>query len=125
MPIVLLSPAKTLDEAPLPPSVLRSEPRMMRDAMELLPVCQKLTQPKIKSLMAVSDAIAKLNYDRFQAFHDNDAKQCALAFDGPAYSRSGLDASTLSTTELAFAQTHLRILCGRGPYTSPPLFSST
>ena len=110
MPVVLLSPAKTLDETPLPPSVARSEPRMTRQAAELVNVAKKLTPAKIKSLMGVSDAIAKLNYERFQCFDTNTAKQCAHAFDGPAY--RGFDASTLSAEDLAFSQTHIRILCG-------------
>jgi cytoplasmic iron level regulating protein YaaA (DUF328/UPF0246 family) len=110
MPIVLLSPAKTLDERPLAPSVARSEPRMTRQAASLITVCKTLTAPKIKSLMGVSDAIAKLNYDRFQGYEYNVAKQCAHAFDGPAY--KALDAASLTADDLAFAQSHLRILCG-------------
>lgn len=110
MPIVLLSPAKTLDETPLPLSTAHSEPRMTREAAALVTVAKKLTAPKIKSLMGVSDAIATLNYDRFQSFDDNASKQCAHAFDGPAY--RGLDAPSMSADDLDFAQTHLRILCG-------------
>lgn len=59
MPVVLLSPAKTLDESPLPSSIGRTEPRMTREAADLVAVAKKLTAPKIKSLMGVSDAIAK------------------------------------------------------------------
>ena len=59
MPIVLLSPAKTLDESPVPSSVRKTDPRMMRETAALVQVARTLTAPKIKSLMSVSDAIAK------------------------------------------------------------------
>lgn len=52
----------------------------------------------------------RLNHDRYRSFYQNAAKQCALAFDGPAY--RGLDASSLDAHELDFAQAHLRILSG-------------
>ncbi|KAF4320441.1 hypothetical protein BBO99_00005478 [Phytophthora kernoviae] len=82
---------------------------------------RSLSQAKVKSLLGVSDALAKLNYDRFQAFDESEAatkaakptetlKQAALAFNGPAY--QGLGAHNLLDEELDYAQSHLRVLCG-------------
>jgi hypothetical protein len=42
-------------------------------------------KPALKKMMGVSDAVADLNYKRFQAFDVQEQKQAALAFDGPAY----------------------------------------
>ncbi|KAG6613235.1 Uncharacterized protein family UPF0246 [Phytophthora cinnamomi] len=118
--VYVLSPAKTLDL-----SVSRisqcSQPRLLSDAHELITQLRTLSQTKVKSLLGVSDALAKLNYDRFQSFDVSETatkasdpsetlKQAALAFNGPAY--QGLEAHNLSESDLEFAQAHLRILCG-------------
>lgn len=110
MPIVVISPAKALDETPLSPSVPRTEPRLTAHTAELIKTCKRLTAPKIKSLMGVSDAIASLNAERFARWDDAAPKQCAFAFDGPAF--RALDAASLSADELAHAQTHVRFLSG-------------
>lgn len=118
--VYVLSPAKTLD---LSASCVSrcSQPRLLTDAHELIQQLQKLSQAKVKSLLGVSDALAKLNFDRFQQFDmskkateasdpSDTLKQAALTFNGPAY--QGLEAHNLSESDLEFAQTHLRILCG-------------
>ena len=110
MPIVVISPAKALDETPLSPSVPRTEPRLTTHTAELIKTCKRLTAPKIKSLMGVSDAIASLNAERFARWDDAAPKQCAFAFDGPAF--RAFDAASLSADELAHAQTHVRFLSG-------------
>lgn len=65
----------------------------------------------------MSDALAKLNYQRFQDFEikavkapSESHKQAVLSFNGPAY--LGLAANELSASDLQYAQDHLRILCG-------------
>ncbi|KAH7465895.1 hypothetical protein KRP22_014899 [Phytophthora ramorum] len=117
----VLSPAKTLDLSASRVSQC-SQPRLLSDAHELIAQLRTLSQAKVKSLLGVSDSLAKLNFDRFQAFDESEAttkavkpseaplKQAALAFNGPAY--QGLEAHNLSVSDLEFAQTHLRILCG-------------
>ncbi|KAG3074676.1 hypothetical protein PI124_g19259 [Phytophthora idaei] len=118
--LYVLSPAKTLDLSASRVSQC-SQPRLLLDAHELVEQLQKLSQAKVKSLLGVSDALAKLNFDRFQAFDvsktateaaspSETLKQAALAFNGPAY--QGLEAHSLPETDLELAQTHLRILCG-------------
>jgi cytoplasmic iron level regulating protein YaaA (DUF328/UPF0246 family) len=110
MPIVLISPAKSLNELPPPPSFPRTQPRFRAESAELASAAKKLSAAKIKSLMSVSDAIATLNVARFEAFESASTKPCALAFDGPAY--KALDFGTLSQTDVAFAMEHLRFLSG-------------
>ena len=110
MPIVLISPAKSLNELPPPPSFPRTQPRFRAESAELASAAKKLSAAKIKSLMSVSDAIATLNVARFEAFESASTKPCALAFDGPAY--KALDFGTLSPADVAFAREHLRFLSG-------------
>ena len=110
MPICLLSPAKTLNEVPCPASVPKTEPRMASHTKSLVAACAKLSASDIKSLMSVSADIASLNHERFQKFHTNPAKQCAYAFDGPAYKALAIESMTKS--QVAFAQQHVRILSG-------------
>ena len=115
--LVIISPAKTLDMAPAAPKGLpSSQPGMAAKADALVADLRKLKTTGIKKMMGVSDAIASLNAKRFKDFVLSDslpadgAKQACLAFDGPAY--KGFDASTLSSSELTYAQDHMRILCG-------------
>ena len=110
MPICLLSPAKTLNEVPCPASVPKTEPRMASHTKSLVAACAKLSASDIKSLMSVSADIASLNHTRFQNFHANPAKQCAYAFDGPAYKALAIESMTKA--QVAFAQQHVRILSG-------------
>ncbi|KAG7397268.1 hypothetical protein PHYBOEH_001080 [Phytophthora boehmeriae] len=118
--VYVLSPAKTLDLTASRVSQC-SQPSLLPDAHELIDQLRSLSQAKVKSLLGVSDALAKLNYDRFQAFDESEAatkaskpmetlKQAVLAFNGPAY--QGLGAHNLLDVELDYAQSHLRILCG-------------
>jgi cytoplasmic iron level regulating protein YaaA (DUF328/UPF0246 family) len=118
--VCVLSPAKTLDLS-VPRISQCSQPRLLQDAHELIEQLRPLSLAKVKSLLGVSDALAKLNFDRFQTFDVSETattagkpnetlKQAALAFNGPAY--QGLGAHNLSGSDLEFAQRHLRILCG-------------
>ena len=112
--LILLSPAKNLNFDPVPDAPKATRPAFAKDAGELADVARKLTRAKIKTLMGVSEKLADLNYERFQAFSANgraaSAKQAALAFNGDVY--QGLDAPTLDADDLAFAQDHVRILSG-------------
>ena len=110
MPILLLSPAKTLNETPCPSSVPKTEPRMASHTKALVATCAELTATQIKSLMSVSADIAALNHDRFQNFESAPAKQCAYAFDGPAY--RALRIESMTEPQVQFAQRHIRILSG-------------
>ena len=112
--IILLSPAKNLNFDAAPDAPRATKPAFLKDAAELSETTRKLTRAKIKSLMKISDKLADLNYERFQAFgadgKSESLKQAALAFNGDVY--LGLDAATLSAEDLAFAQDHVRILSG-------------
>ena len=112
--LMLLSPAKNLNFDSAPGAPRATKPVFSKDTAELSETTRKLTRGKLKSLMGISEKLADLNYDRFQAFDpagkSKSAKQAALAFNGDVY--LGLDAATLGEDNLKFAQKHLRILSG-------------
>lgn len=110
----VISPAKTLDYES--PSTTRktSQPEFLERAAELVDDARELEPAEIRSLMSVSENIATLNHQRFMDWHtpfDRDnAKQAILAFKGDVY--TGLEAESMNTAQLNFAQKHLRILSG-------------
>ena len=110
--LVVISPAKRLDWAER--DVEMTTPKMQDDAVRLARTARNLTLGNLKSLMSLSDDLARLNRDRFQAFADapdaNVTRPAMLAFAGDTY--QGLDATTLSTDDVSYAQDHLRILSG-------------
>jgi cytoplasmic iron level regulating protein YaaA (DUF328/UPF0246 family) len=110
--LIVLSPAKALNFAqPARPAPMTT-PEMADDIAELSAVAKKLTVRQIKSLMDLSDSLATLNRERFQAFDPamEDGLQAAFAFNGDVY--SGLKARELDKKALAYAQDHIRILSG-------------
>jgi cytoplasmic iron level regulating protein YaaA (DUF328/UPF0246 family) len=111
--LVLLSPAKSLDWSPAP-GVSTTAPRLGDDIGVLMNVTRRLSEQKLKQLMGISDDLAALNHERFQAMSgDPDgetARPAALAFNGDVY--QGLDARSLSPDQLAWAQDHVAILSG-------------
>lgn len=108
--IALLSPAKTLDfDTPLPP-VAPSTPRFADEAATLARSAANLPQKRLRELMHISPALAKLNHDRFVGFADAPERPALHAFAGDVY--RGLDAATLDEAAVAFAQDHLRLLSG-------------
>jgi cytoplasmic iron level regulating protein YaaA (DUF328/UPF0246 family) len=108
--IAVLSPAKTLDyESPLP-ALTPTTPRFGAEALTLAAAASHLTQKKLSELMHISPALAKLNADRFRDFADAPERPAMFAFDGDVY--TGLDAYSLESEAVAFAQDHVRMLSG-------------
>lgn len=112
--ITVISPAKTLDFETAPASRKASQPELLQRSVELVEDAQQMSPDDIRSLMGVSENIAQLNHRRFMnwavPFSLDNAKQAIFAFKGDVY--TGLDAQTLTTTQLNYAQKHLRILSG-------------
>ncbi|SES06317.1 hypothetical protein SAMN04490244_105144 [Tranquillimonas rosea] len=110
--LVVISPAKRLNwEVPASP---QSKPDHLKEANILAGHMRQLSLSDLKSLMGLSDDLAKLNRDRFRAFEAEpemgDTRPAALAFAGDTY--QGLDAASLDTDAVTWAQDHLRILSG-------------
>lgn len=110
--LVVVSPAKRLDWSER--DVAMTEPRFPEDALRLAKTARNLTLGDLKSLMKLSDDLAKLNRDRFRAFaaepEAETLRPAALGFAGDTY--QGLEAASLDSEEMAWAQDHLRILSG-------------
>ena len=112
--IIVLSPAKTLDYD-FDFSNHHSVPTFLNQSSKLIKLLKKKEPKDIASLMGLSDKLATLNYDRYQAWTasktvSNDSKPSMLVFKGDVY--QGLQAESLSKNDLNFAQKHLRILSG-------------
>ncbi|MGV6801319.1 MAG: peroxide stress protein YaaA [bacterium] len=111
--IILLSPAKNLNFDELSHPIEMSKPALSKDIQELSQTTRQLSRSDLIQLMGISDKLADLNFQRFQAFKPmarRVGKPAAFAFNGEVY--SGLDTATMSQEDLQFAQNHLRILSG-------------
>ncbi len=124
--LFLLSPAKSLDyDTPVPAPVRKkvTEPLFTARAAALIDVLRKKSPAQIAALMGLSAPLAQLNVERYAAWQPGadatpatpakpakPAKPALLAFDGDVY--GGLDARTLKTADLTWAQEHLVILSG-------------
>lgn len=112
--LTVISPAKTLDFDTPPTTRKATQPQFLARSAELVKDARQLSPDDIRALMGVSDNIAQLNHARYmnwsQPFSLDNAKQSVLAFKGDVY--TGLDAPSLTTAQLSFAQQHLAILSG-------------
>lgn len=112
--LIVLSPAKTLDYETPPQTRKATQPALLSRAADLVEDARKLSPDAISKLMGVSENIANLNHERFmnwgEPFTLDNAKQSVLAFKGDVY--TGLEADSMKSDDLAYAQKHLRILSG-------------
>ena len=113
--LFLLSPAKSLDyETPLDPQRSHTPPLFVKQSKELIDLLRAYSPLQISELMSLSDALSALNVARYQAWSSRatpkNARQAVLAFDGDVY--GGLDARSLGSEDLAWAQDHVCILSG-------------
>ncbi|WP_091734920.1 peroxide stress protein YaaA [Phenylobacterium immobile] len=110
--LIVLSPAKALDFTAGPDWAPVTTPELRDDIADLAKVTAMLKVADLKRLMDLSDNLAKLNRERFQAFDpkSEEGVQAAFAFNGDVY--AGLEARTLDRKGLAYAQDHVRILSG-------------
>jgi len=93
--LIVLSPSKALDFTRPEQPVGMTTPDMAGDIADLAKVAKKLKASDLKRLMSLSDTLAQLNRERFQAFDPamEDGLQAAFAFNGDVY--AGLQARTL------------------------------
>jgi cytoplasmic iron level regulating protein YaaA (DUF328/UPF0246 family) len=112
--LTVISPAKTLDFESPATTRKSTQPLFLERSAALVDDARNMSPDDIRELMGVSEKIAELNHQRFMnwgtPFTLDNAKQSVLAFKGDVY--TGLEAETLSTAQLNFAQKHLCILSG-------------
>jgi len=112
--LFLLSPAKSLDyDTPLQGQA-HTAPLFVKQSKALIDVLRTQSPQQIAELMDLSDKLSALNVARYLAWSsratEKNARQAALAFDGDVY--GGLDARSMGTEDLAWAQDHVCILSG-------------
>jgi uncharacterized protein len=110
--LIVLSPAKTLDLDTPPTTKLHTTPDFLDRSAQLIDVLRTYSPAQIGSLMDISDTLAHLNVGRYASWstEPSDARQAIMAFNGDVY--AGFDARSLKPKQLAFAQSHVRILSG-------------
>ncbi len=112
--LILLSPAKSLDYETPAEGISHTQPQFVSQSAQLIEVLKKQSPAQIASLMDLSDNLAALNVARYEAwrpkFTAKNSKQAILAFNGDVY--DGLDAKTLKSKDLDWAQEHVCILSG-------------
>jgi len=114
--LVVISPAKTLDYAPVAVKTQSSTPDFISESAELIEIMRDKSPADVEKMMHISPKLAELNVARYLNWtadigHAGDqAKQAILAFKGDVY--TGLQAETFSEEDFQFAQDHLRILSG-------------
>lgn len=112
--VIILSPAKTLNFKNDSPTQRFSRPVFLEEASQLVELLQKFSPANLRDLMKINNGLGELNYMRYQKWEtqhtSENSLQAVFAFEGTVY--NGLDAYSLTTGSLAFAQNHLRILSG-------------
>ncbi len=112
--LAVISPAKSLDFAPLSRDVQHTQPDLLAEGEKLIEVMKTHSEADISKLMKISEKLAALNYERYREFKTPfttaNAKPAIFAFQGDVYQPLELDA--WKKRELDYAQKHVRILSG-------------
>lgn len=119
--MLILSPAKSFrTEAAAVAGLLRSQVQYPEESSAMLALMRTKTKTQIASLMGISEALATLNYDRFQQFRWDEffqdpnlvanAVPAIMAFNGDVY--RGFDAASVPKDLLQQANKSIRILSG-------------
>lgn len=106
---LIISPAKKMREEDfLPPE---TSPEFLEQSKELLSLLQKLPYDDLKKLLSCNDAIARLNFERFQAMDLGLARTPALlAYDGIQYQY--MAPQLFTDAQFSYVGDCLRILSG-------------
>ena len=112
--LTLLSPAKNLNFKPQTVTKAFSLPLFIEESETIIQTMRKKSRKQIADLMDINPKLSELNFQRYQQwepeFSIKDSKQAALAFNGDVY--TGMNAKTLKSSELEYAQDKLLILSG-------------
>ena len=112
--LIVISPSKTLDFEKQIASQAYTQPEFINEASVLIKPLRKLSVDQLIKLMGISPKLAQLNQERYflwrPEYAQETARQAIYAFRGDVY--TGLDADTLSASDIDSAQKQLRILSG-------------
>lgn len=111
---IVISPAKSLNFEKELPTETFSQASFLKEARQVHQVLKKKSPKELSELMAISDKLADLNWQRNQdwktPFTTKKARPAVYAFDGDVY--TGLDAYSIPPGKLESLQDKLRILSG-------------
>ncbi|MAI87112.1 MAG: peroxide stress protein YaaA [Candidatus Marinimicrobia bacterium] len=112
--LTVLSPAKKLSKECFVKTDLYQSPQFLKESKGLVKELKKMAPLDLMSLMGISENLAELNWERMQQWNEifkpENSREAIFSFMGDTY--SGLDADSLGTQELDFAQSNIRILSG-------------
>ena len=110
--MIIISPSKNLNLNDEVLKINHSLPLFLTESRQLTQKIKTLDVDEIKSLMNVSDSLAKLNFDRFKNISkkSNIKKAAGFLFSGDTF--NGLAIRSLGSSCLTYAQKRLRILSG-------------
>lgn len=111
---IIISPAKSLEEARPLPAARKTQPQFFKEAVELNRQLARMKKSELAALMHISDKLAELNYLRYKDFDESNktrrARPAVYLYAGDVY--EGLDAYTIPENKLDQLQNTLRILTG-------------
>ena len=111
---IVISPAKSLNFEKGLPTAKYSEALFVKEALQVHQVLKQKSPKELSALMAISDKLADLNWQRNQdwktSFTLENARPAIYAFDGDVY--TGLDAYSIPIENLDILQDRVRILSG-------------
>ncbi|MBB3763740.1 YaaA family protein [Sphingomicrobium lutaoense] len=107
--LILLSPAKSLDETSDYPET-PTRPRFEVQAAQIAEAAAKLSAKDLKKIMGISDKLATLNEERYARFDKAKTRPAIRTFIGDVY--RGFDAASAEPEVIDYAQDHVRILSG-------------
>jgi hypothetical protein len=111
---IIISPAKSLDFENSAKTSVYTQPSFLKESSLLNKKLKVLSKKKLSDLMKISPALADLNYDRNQNWHQpfslKNSKQAIYAFTGEVF--RGIDIASLAEEKIPLLQDRLRILSG-------------
>jgi cytoplasmic iron level regulating protein YaaA (DUF328/UPF0246 family) len=111
---IVLSPAKSLNFEKVLPTEKYSEALFLKESLQVNQVLKQKSPAALSELMAISEKLADLNWQRNQdwktPFNAENARPAIFAFDGDVY--TGLDAYSIPIEKLDVLQERVRILSG-------------
>lgn len=111
---ILISPAKSLDLERAIPVDSFTTPVFLTTAVKVNKKLATCSKDELKRLMAISEKLADLNYERYQDFqedhHTGNSRQAVFTFNGDVY--DGLDVYNIAPDNYEILQQKLRILSG-------------
>lgn len=113
--LVLLSPAKSLDESSPLRTPRCTQPRLLDQSEALIEIMRTYSVADLRKLMKISEELAELNVERYRdfetPFNEHNARPAIAMFTGDVY--QGMDAyHRFQADDYEQAQRVLRILSG-------------